>query len=356
MVVLGGAAAVLLAATPASAHDSTSAAVALTETDRRILGTAQVPFAELGFRDTSADELLDAAEMRAQLSTVAPSLVTAVRDHVALEIDGREVDIVAAGPAPATDDQSRPSQYVEVLFATGPHDGDVAEVDVTWSFASPTDQVVLSGPDGVVTGRLGPGGTASISLDVASTVRSFLTSGIDHVRSGLDHVLFLVVLTFAVVGSTVSRATTRRVVTLVTAFTVGHATSLCLAYFDVVSIPARWVEPAISLSIVAAAVLALRGRGETIRPWIAAAVGLVHGLGFASSLGDVGLATAHDVGALAAFNIGIDLAQTAVVLLVTGAIWLFGRVLAGRDHWVRLAVCGGAGLVGLGWTASLLAA
>ena len=97
--------------------------------------------------------------------------------------------------------------------------------------------------------------------------------------------LFLAVLTFAVVGSTVSRATTRRVVTLVTAFTVGHATSLCLAYFDVVSIPAQWVEPAISLSVVAAAVLAIRGKGDTIRPWIAALVGLVHGLGFASSLG-----------------------------------------------------------------------
>ena len=175
-------------------------------------------------------------------------------------------------------------------------------------------------------------------------------------RSGLDHLLFLVVLTFAVVGSTVSRATTRRVVKLVTAFTVGHATSLCLAYFDVVSIAPQWVEPAISLSIVAAAVLALRGRGETIRPWIAAAVGLVHGLGFASSLGGLGLATAHEVGALAAFNIGIDLAQTAVVLLVVLSIWASGRMLAGRHHWIRVAVCGGAGLVGLGWTAALLAA
>ena len=245
---------------------------------------------------------------------------------------------------------------MEILFATGPHDGDVSHVDLSWSFTSPTDQVVLSGPDGLVTGRLGDDGTASISLDAASTVRSFFLTGLDHVRSGLDHLLFLVVLTFAVVGSTVSRATAWRVVKLVTAFTIGHATSLCLAYFDIVSIPAQWVEPAISLSIVAAAVLALRGKGETIRPWIAAAVGLVHGLGFASSLGGLGLATTHEVGALAAFNIGIDIAQTAVVLLVVIAIWFSGRMLAGRHHWVRIAVCGGAGLVGLGWTASLLAA
>ena len=279
-----------------------------------------------------------------------------LREHVALEVDGQKVDIIGAGPAPVSEGQVPATTYVEIIFATGPHDGDVSRVDLSWSFTSPTDQVVLSGPDGPVTGRLGDDSTTSISLDAASTVRSFFLTGLDHVRSGLDHMLFLVVLTFAVVGSTVSRTTTRRVVKLVTAFTIGHATSLCLAYFDVVSIPPQWVEPAISLSIVAAAVLALRGRGETIRPWIAATVGLVHGLGFASSLGGLGLATTHEVGALAAFNIGIDIAQTTVVLLVILGIWISGRMLAERHHWVRIAVCSGAGLVGLGWTASLLAA
>ena len=115
------------------------------------------------------------------------------------------------------------------------------------------------------------------------------------------------------------------------------------------------MEPAISLSIVAAAVLALRGRGDTIRPWIAAIVGLVHGLGFASSLGALGLSTTHQVAALAAFNLGIDVAQTAVVLLVIGAIWGAGWVLAARRDWARVAVCGSAGIIGLTWTASRLA-
>ena len=284
------------------------------------------------------------------------SLVKVLREHAALEVDGQKVDIIGAGPAPVSEGQVPATKYVEIIFATGPHDGDVSRVDLSWSFTSPTDQVVLSGPDGPVTGRLGDDSTTSISLDAASTVRSFFLTGLDHVRSGLDHLLFLVVLTFAVVGSTVSRTTTRRVVKLVTAFTIGHATSLCLAYFDIVSIPPQWVEPAISLSIVAAAVLALRGKGETIRPWIAAAVGLVHGLGFASSLGGLGLATTHEVGASGRLQHRhrhrpdrrrppghprhLDLQP----------------MLAGRHHWVRIAVCGGAGLVGLGWTASLLAA
>ena len=356
LVVLGCAATILVGAEPALAHDGTDGAIALTVTDQRILGTAQVAFTELGYRDTTGDGLVGAEELGAQETTVARSLVSVLREHVALKIDGRMVDIIGAGPAPVSQGQDSAAEYVEILFATGPHDGDVSQVEVSWSFTSPADQVVLSGPDGLVTGRLGDDGATSISLDAASTVRSFFLTGLDHVRSGLDHMLFLVVLTFAVVGSTISRATSWRVVKLVTAFTIGHATSLCLAYFDVVSIPSQWVEPAISLSIVAAAVLALRGKGEAIRPWIAAAVGLVHGLGFASSLGGLGLVTTHEVGALAAFNIGIDLAQTAVVLLVILGIWITNRVLAERHHWVRIAVCGGAGLVGLGWTASLLTA
>ncbi len=80
----------------------------------------------------------------------------------------------------------------------------------------------------------------------------------------------------------------------------------------------------------------------------------MHGLGFASSQSGLGLATTSDVRALAAFNIGIDVAQTAVVLLTVLTIWTAGRVLAERRHWLRLAVCCGAGVMGLGWTASLL--
>ena len=353
LVVLTTAAWVLAGASPAAAHDSTSEAIAVTITDERVLGTAPVLFTELGFVDTSGDGLIDTAEVEAQESGVATGLVDAVRDHVRLDVDGQQVDIIGAGLAPITDGDD-PSEYVDVLFATEPRDGDISEIDVAWSFTSPSDQVVLSGPDVLVTGELSDDGAATFTLDATSTARSFFRTGIDHVVSGLDHLLFLVVLTFAVVGSAVTRSSAWRVIGLVTAFTIGHATSLCLAYFDVVSVPARWVEPAIALSIVVAAVLALRGKGDGIRPWIAGVVGLVHGLGFASSLGGLGLSTSNHVSALAAFNIGIDAAQTAAVLLVTGTIWLSVRVLGEGHRWIRLLVCGSAGVVGLVWTISRL--
>ncbi len=353
LVALGGAVAIVVSAVPASAHDNTGDAIALTVTEERVLGTAPVPFAELGYQDTSGDGLIDPDEMAAQAPTVSVALVDTLREHVRVEVDGQEAVIIGAGPAPVGDggaSASAASEYVEVMFATGPHDGAVSQVTLKWSFTSPSDRVLLSGADESVAAQLSEDGTASILLGAGATVRSFLVTGIDHVLFGLDHLLFLVVLTFAVVGSTVTRASAWRVVKLVTAFTIGHATSLCLAYFDLLSVPAQWVEPAIALSIVAAAVLAVRGKGDTIRPWIATLVGLVHGLGFASSLAALGLATADHISALAAFNLGIDLAQTAVVLLVTGAIWVVGKVLAERRSWARVVVCSGAGLVGLTWT------
>ena len=195
------------------------------------------------------------------------------------------------------------------------------------------------------------GSTDSSSESAAVSSSSSSSDGASSSTTvGPDTGLFLVVLTIAVVGARVTRTTTWRVVKLVTAFTVGHATSLCLAYFNVVSIPASLVEPAIALSIVAAAAVAIVRKGDGIRPWLAAAIGLIHGLGFASSLRGLGVASAHEIPALAAFNIGIDVAQTAVVLLVTAALWLATRLPARANRWLLVAVCAAIGLVGMMWT------
>ncbi|WP_323794456.1 HupE/UreJ family protein, partial [Nocardioides sp.] len=295
---------ILLGAGPAAAHDDTGDAIALTVTDERVLGTAFVAFGDLGYDDTSGDGLLDAEERSEQDASVAEGLVAVLREHVTIAVDGEETVLIGAGPAPAGD-EAEPSAYVEIAFVTGPYPGDASELDLTWTLASPNEQVLVSVDDDLVAAHLSGDGDLAVSLSSISAVRSFFTSGLDHVASGLDHLLFLVVLTFAVVGSVVSRATTWRVVKLVTAFTVGHAVSLGLAYFGIVPIPVAIVEPAIALSVVATAFLALRKKGESLRPWVAALVGVVHGLGFASSLGSLGLAAGDQVAALAAFNLGI---------------------------------------------------
>ena len=122
-----------------------------------------------------------------------------------------------------------------------------------------------------------------------------------------------------------------------------------------ISVPAGLVEPAISLSIVAAAVVVMSGRSSVARPVArGSSIGLVHGLGFASSLAALGVATSQRAAALAAFNVGIDIAQTAVVLIVIAALWVASKAPVDRMAWVRMPTAALAAVVGLAWTASRL--
>ncbi len=352
LVMLALLAASMMSALPAAAHDSTTESVVVELDGERVTVNAAVPFAELGYQDTSGDGLVDLTELRSQEGEVAPTLVETVRERVSLAVDGEELEIAGAGVPGLSEvgSEDAGSANVALAFLTSPHDGDVAEVALDWAFDAPTPEVVLSHPDGVVVGELGEDDTVTFTLGTWASMGSFFALGIDHIRFGPDHLLFLLVLTLAVAGTTIDRATAWSTVKLVTAFTVGHAISLCLAYFDVISIPASVVEPAIALSIVAAAVLVIGGRADGARPWIAGLIGMVHGLGFASSLSSLGLATSQRAPALAAFNIGIDVAQTAVVLLILGGLWLVSKVLVERMAWVRIPLAAVAALIGLAWT------
>ena len=121
----------------------------------------------------------------------------------------------------------------------------------------------------------------------------------------------------------------RKLLGLVSAFTVGHAISLALAYHGVVSIPASIVEPAIAASIVLGAV-ALRWESAMRNlTFVVAAIGALHGLGFAGSLASQGLIASNRWIALASFNVGIDIAQIAVVCVIATALVAAARVIRG---------------------------
>ena len=151
----------------------------------------------------------------------------------------------------------------------------------------------------------------------------FIPAGIEHILIGPDHVLFLVGL--LLLGGSLWRLTT-----IVTAFTLGHSITLALAALDVVSPPAAVIEPIIALSIVfvgADNLLVQRDRtqgadGNTarlprdIRPWVAAVVGLVHGFGFATVLKEFGLPLTALGWSLFSFNVGVEIGQLAIVLIV----------------------------------------
>lgn len=144
--------------------------------------------------------------------------------------------------------------------------------------------------------------------------------GIEHILTGVDHLLFVLALLFIVEGRW-------KLVKTITAFTVAHSITLALATLGFVELPASPVEAAIALSIVfLAAEIIWRQRGQdslTFRqPWLVAfAFGLLHGLGFAGALSEIGLPPSEVPIALLFFNIGVELGQLlfiAVILIVSG--------------------------------------
>jgi hydrogenase/urease accessory protein HupE len=147
-----------------------------------------------------------------------------------------------------------------------------------------------------------------------AVVRRFLPAGISHILIGPDHLLFL--LGLLLLGGTI-----RHLVAIVTAFTAAHSLTLSLAALNLVSPPARIIEPAIALSIVyvGADNLLIRG-GRDVRAWIAFAFGFIHGFGFAGVLREMNLPRRALGWSLFSFNLGIEIGQLLVVLIVATAL------------------------------------
>jgi hydrogenase/urease accessory protein HupE len=144
---------------------------------------------------------------------------------------------------------------------------------------------------------------------------AFTASGIHHIAIGPDHILFIVGL--LLLGGSI-----RRLLAIVTAFTLGHSLTLALATLQIVDPPSRLVEPAIALSIVyvGADNLLVGTRGRDVRPWVALFFGLVHGFGFASVLRETGLPPRALGLSLFSFNLGVEIGQAAIVLIVASAL------------------------------------
>lgn len=148
--------------------------------------------------------------------------------------------------------------------------------------------------------------------------RQYLRSGFEHLVIGLDHVLLVIALTLLI-------PSLRLLVATVTAFTLGHSISLALATLGWISLPQRPIEFLISASLVPLALELLKPTPSAWRdhlPWLAVLIGLLHGLGFAGVLGEMGLPSGSRLPALLAFNIGIELAQLLIVLAVLAVSYL----------------------------------
>ena len=154
-------------------------------------------------------------------------------------------------------------------------------------------------------------GTGAVSPPTPGLGRYFLL-GIEHILTGYDHLLFL----FALV---VACRSVRPMLVIVTAFTLAHSITLALAALEIVKLPTMWVEAFIALSIVFVGVenvfLQVRPGRRAVLTFV---FGLVHGMGFASALKEIGLG-AHGqsiLGPLITFNLGVESGQLALVAIV----------------------------------------
>jgi hypothetical protein len=179
--------------------------------------------------------------------------------------------------------------------------------------------------------------------EVAAT---YLRLGVEHILLGVDHLLFVLALLFLVQGW-------RRVLGTITAFTAAHTMTLAAATLGYVHVPSRPVEASIALSIVFVAVEIIHGRqgrpGVTQRrPWIVALVfGLLHGLGFAGALSEVGLPPGAIPLALLFFNVGVEIGQLLFIAVATAVLFAWRRMEVGSTAAMSLEAVAAYGIGGV---------
>ncbi len=180
---------------------------------------------------------------------------------------------------------------------------------------------------------------AGAAAERSSSRVSFFRFGVEHILTGYDHLLFLAALLLAC-------KTFKEAAAIITCFTVAHSITLALAALDVVRMPASIVEPAIALTIVYVAVENLL-RTPTL--WRRAAVtcffGLIHGLGFASALREIGLDSIPGgiFWPLLKFNLGVEVGQLCVAAFCLPGL-LFARK---RERWSTILTVVGSALIAL---------
>jgi hypothetical protein len=247
-------------------------------------------------------------------------LLGIVRDKIALTAGRQRCE---AGPGAVQQPSGAQSLTLVVDFACP---GPIAEVGVRDDIFD-----VLGGDHHTLARIDAPGATTqfAFSPDARQTrvrveagptgVTSFLVLGVEHILTGWDHLLFLLVLLLRG-GGWLSLAK------IITAFTVAHSVTLALAVLDVVRLPDRLVEGVIALSIAVVAAENLFLHPVVARRWLVSfAFGLVHGFGFSSALRELGLPTQGLLLSLFGFNAGVEVGQALVVAVAVPALMLVRR-------------------------------
>lgn len=247
-------------------------------------------------------------------------------------------------------------QSIETPAVSIPELGRLSAVQFAAFLPSAANSITISWPQGYglivirqlgvddpYTGFLGGGEitppitiSGGASLTARQSFTSYIPVGFDHILpKGLDHILFVLGLFFLSLRM-------GALLWQVTAFTAAHTVTLALGALGVVKVPGSIVEPIIAASIVYVGVENILSKGlSKWRPIVVFGFGLLHGLGFASVLGDFGLPTGQFVPALLGFNVGVELGQLTVIAIAFLAVGLW----FGKKPWYKSYIANPASAV-----------
>ena len=186
-------------------------------------------------------------------------------------------------------------------------------------------------------------------LDSWSTFKEYFYLGVEHILSGYDHLCFVLLIMLII-------ASLKKIIWAVTAFSVAHGITLTLSVLDVIQFPSVLAEIFIALSIVVLAVEVLRMRihgkeSETQkRPWLVTFIfGLLHGLGFASALTELGLPKSTFIESLVSFNLGIEAGQLTALVIFYVTLRLVAKLTRLVEKRTQIGVAYLAGVLGSFW-------
>jgi hypothetical protein len=267
-----------------------------------------------------------AARHGSRLTTLILARLTLVADGEPVRLHAIDVTVVPDQRAVVMRFErplARPIASVQVTGVLFPYDPVHQTFVRLFEGGTITQQEILTGA------RPGATFTAGGVQGRGDVFRRFVRSGIEHIAIGPDHVLFLI-------GLLLTGGGLWPLVRIVTAFTIAHSVTLSLAVLDIVTPPARLIEPAIALSIcyVGADNLLRAPGARDRRAWIALVFGLVHGFGFANVLREMEL-PGHLLGwSLFAFNVGVELGQLAIVVIVGALLGWIRRAHPKAGRWI----------------------
>jgi hypothetical protein len=280
------------------------------------------------------DRDFDGTVTWAEVQAAEPTIEAAVLGQISVQRGGAACALRVENLALA--DRVEQNFLSVALAADCPRAGLLALSGGLFMSGDASQRVLLSATRGAQTlaGVLSPAAPRWNEPARASAWESFVRfigEGIWHVAIGYDHIAFVLLLLLPSVlrpvegrwqGATRLPQVTRDIVTIVTAFTVAHSTTLALAVTGTVHLPTQPVEIAIAASIAVAAGINLLPRLSQLRLPLAFGFGFVHGFGFANALGEIDAAGTTLLPLLAGFNIGVEIAQLTIVALVLPLIFV----------------------------------